>query len=155
MALFTLSDASRQIKEVNPNLEITCCVHATQNTYYVTEQRGYDNWDMVAACPYFDVFSTTIINWSLADSFFKNITDRCVKVAHKYGKECERWLMGYNACPADYSQIDHVVDMYVDAGVDRLGTWTYRGGYGTIVAAPEPLKLWDRIGENYRRVLKK
>ena len=154
-ALFTLSDASRQIKEVNPDLEITCCVHATQNTYYVTEQRGYDNWDMVAACPYFDVFSTTIINWSLADSFFKNITDRCVKVAHKYGKECERWLMGYNACPADYSQIDRVVDMYVEAGVDRLGTWTYRGGYGTIVAAPEPLKLWDRIGENYRRVLKK
>lgn len=154
-ALFTLSDASRQIKEVNPNLEITCCVHATQNTYYVTEQRGYDNWDMVASCPYFDVFSTTIINWSLADSFFKNITDRCVKVAHKYGKECERWLMGYNACPADYSQIDRVVDMYVDAGVDRLGTWTYRGGYGTIVAAPEPLKLWDRIGENYRRVLTK
>ena len=154
-ALFTLSDASRQIKEVNPDLEITCCVHATQNTYYVTEQRGYDNWDMVAACPYFDVFSTTIINWSLADSFFKNITDRSVKVAHKYGKECERWLMGYNACPADYSQIDRVVDMYVEAGVDRLGTWTYRGGYGTIVAAPEPLKLWDRIGENYRRVLKK
>ena len=51
--------------------------------------------------------------------------------------------------------IDRVVDMYVEAGVDRLGTWTYRGGYGTIVAAPEPLKLWDRIGENYRRVLKK
>ena len=154
-ALFTLSDASRQIKEVNPNLEITCCVHATQNTYYVTEQRGYDNWDMVAACPYFDVFSTTIINWSLADSFFKNITDRCVAVAHKYGKECERWLMGYNACPADYSQIDHVVDMYVDAGVDRLGTWTYRGGLGTSVAAKDPIELWDNIGRNYRRVLKK
>ena len=46
-------------------------------------------------------------------------------------------------------------NMVREAGVDRLGTWTYRGGYGTIVAAPEPLKLWDRIGENYRRVLKK
>jgi len=60
-ALKTLADCSKALKEYNPNLEITCCVHATKNTYYVTELRGYDNWDMVAACPYFDVFSTTIL----------------------------------------------------------------------------------------------
>ena len=130
-------------------------MHATKNTFYVTELRGYDNWDMVAACPYFDVFSTTIINWSLPDSFFKEITDRTVAMAKKYGKQSERWLMGYNAQPEDFSQIDHVVDMYRDAGVDRLATWTYRGGYGTIVQAPDPLKLWDAIGENYKRVLEK
>ena len=40
-------------------------------------------------------------------------------------------------------------------GVDRLATWTYRGGLGTSVQAPDPIKLWDRIGENYKRVLKK
>ena len=45
--------------------------------------------------------------------------------------------------------------MYEELGVDRLGTWTYRGGYGTIVAAKDPIKLWDAIGENYRRVLTK
>ena len=45
--------------------------------------------------------------------------------------------------------------MYVDMGVDRLGTWTYRGGYGTSVAAPDALELWDNIGRNYNRVLKK
>lgn len=39
-ALFTLSDVSRRIKEVNPNLEITCCVHATLDSYYVTELRA-------------------------------------------------------------------------------------------------------------------
>ena len=110
---------------------------------------------MVASCPYFDVFSTTIINWSLPDSFFKEITERTVKMAKKYGKQSERWLMGYNAQPEDFSQIDHVVDMYRDAGVDRLATWTYRGGYGTVVQAPDPIKLWDAIGENYKRVLEK
>ena len=51
--------------------------------------------------------------------------------------------------------MDDVVDMYVEAGVDRLATWTYRGGYGTSVAAPDPIKLWDKIGENYKRVLNK
>jgi len=154
-ALKTLADASRLIKEINPKLEITCCVHATLNDYYVTEQRGYDNWDMVAACPYFDVFSTTIINWALPESFFKQITERTVAVAKKYGKESERWLMGYYKQPENWEQVDKVVDLYADAGVDRLAAWTYRGGYGTRLAAPDALKLWDKIGENYKRVLTK
>ena len=76
-------------------------------------------------------------------------------MARKYGKECERWLMGYNKRPDDWKQIDKVVDMYESLGVDRLGTWTYRGGYGTSVAAPDALELWDNIGRNYNRVLKK
>ena len=37
----------------------------------------------------------------------------------------------------------------------RIAAWTYRGGYGTVVGAPDALKLWDTIGENYKRVLKK
>lgn len=151
-ALQTLTDASRAIKEINPALEITCCVHATKNNYYVTEQRGYDNWDMVAACPYFDVFSTTILNWSLPESFFREITERTVAVAKKYNKQSERWLMGYHIQPEDFAQIDRIVNLYEQLGVDRLATWTYRGGYGTSLAAKDPLKLWDRIGENYKRI---
>ena len=154
-ALFTLSDLSRQLKEYNPSLEITCCVHATLNTYYVTELRGYDNWEMVASCPWFDVFSTTIINWNLPESFFLDVTERTVRMARKYGKKSERWLMGYCGQPADFSQIDRIVDLYDRMGVDQLAAWTYRGGYGTVVASKDPIALWDRIGENYRRLQKK
>lgn len=154
-ALFILEDTSRKIKEINPQSEITCCVHATLNTYYVTEQRGYDNWDMVAASPYFDVFSTTIINWELPPRFFEHITRRTVEIAQKYGKPSERWLMGYYKQPEDLAQIDQTVDLYESLGVDRLATWTYRGGYGTVLAAPDALKVWKRIGDNYKRVLKK
>ena len=154
-AMVILEETSRKIKEIKPKMEITCCVHATLNTYYVCEHRGYDNWDMVAACPYFDVFSTTIISWELPQAFFENITRRTVEVAKKHGKLSERWLMGYYKQPTDFAMIDRVVDLYDAAGVDRLGTWTYRGGYGTVLAAPDALKLWDRIGENYKRVLKK
>jgi hypothetical protein len=110
---------------------------------------------MVAACPWFDVFSTTIINWALPESFFKQITQRTVAVAKKYGKESERWLMGYYKQPENWEQVDKVVDLYDTMGVDRLAAWTYRGGYGTKLAAPDALKLWDKIGENYKRVLKK
>jgi len=154
-AMVILEDTSKEIKLIDPKLEITMCVHATLNTYYVTEQRGYDNWDAVAACPYFDVFSTTIIDWALPESFFESITRRTVEAAKKYNKPSERWLMGYYKQPADFAQIDRVVDLYERLGVDRLASWTYRGGYGTVLAAPDALKLWDRIGANYARVLKK
>ena len=154
-ALKTLADCSKTVKEINPELEITCCVHATNQSYYNTELRGYDNWDMVAACPYFDVLASTIIDWTKPESFFKSITERTVSMAHKYGKEAERWISGYSTQPEDFSQIDRVVDLYESMGVDRLGTWTYRGGLGTSCSAKDPLKLWDRIGENYKRVLRK
>ena len=154
-ALVVLSDTSKALKEIDPKLEITCCVHATQNGYYVSEYRGYDNWDMVGACPYFDVFSTTICNWALPEDFFLDITRRTVAIAKKYGKKSERWLMGYYKQPKDWKQVDHWVDLAVKEGVDRLAAWTYRGGYGTVVGAPDALKLWDTIGENYRRVCKK
>jgi hypothetical protein len=110
---------------------------------------------MVASSPYFDVFSTTIIAWNLPLDFFEDITRRTVEMAKKYGKKSERWLMGYYKQPADFAQIAKVVDLYDRMGVDRLAAWTYRGGYGTVLAAPDALKLWDKIGENYKRVLKK
>lgn len=154
-ALSILEETSKQLKALKPELEITCCVHATLNNYYVTEYRGYDLWDRVAASPYFDVFSTTIISWDLPEQFFRQITERTVAVAKRHGKLSERWIMGYYKQPADFCQIDRVVDLYEALGVDRLGTWTYRGGYGTTLAAPDALKLWNRIGENYKRVIKK
>ena len=153
-ALFIIEDTSRKIKEINPKLEITCCVHATLNGYYVSEYRGYDKWDMVASSPYIDVFSTTIISWDLPFDFFRSITERTVAVAKKYGKLSERWIMNYYKQPSDFEMMDKVVDLYDSLGVDRLGAWTYRGGHGTVLAAPDALKLWDRLGENYKRVLK-
>ena len=154
-ALFTLSDASRRVKEINPKLEVTCCVHATLDNYYLPEYRGYDRWEDVASCPYFDVFSTTIIEWEASDHFLRDIAERTVKMAKKYGKESERWIHGYYTNCENYSRIDEVVDMFESAGVDRLAAWTYRGGYGTTLAAKDPLTLWDNIGRNYKRVLKK
>src|SRR5690606_22655270 len=125
-------------------------VHATLNSYYVTEHRGYDNWDLVAACPYFDVFSTTIIAWDLPGAFFEQITRRTVEIAKRHGKKSERWLMGYYKQPRDFAQIDAVADLCAEAGVDRLAAWTYRGGHGTVLAAPDALALWGRIGQNYQ-----
>ena len=154
-ALKILADTSKALKAYKPSLEITCCVHATLNSYYVTENRGYDDWDMVASCPYFDVFSTTILRWDLPEKFFREIGERTVAAAQRYGKQSERWIQGYFNQPQDFAQIDRTVDLYDSLGVDRLATWTFRGCEGTTVAAPDPIALWDRIGQNFARVLKK
>ena len=80
----------------------------------------------------------------------KNIT--VIAKMDEYGKITPLTILW---SPSLSIQIDKVVDMYEGMGVDRLATWTYRGGLGTSVAAPDPIKLWDAIGENYKRVLKK
>lgn len=105
----------------DPAQEITICVHATLNTYYVTEQRGYDDWERVAASPYFDVFSTTIVSWELPEPFFRSIAERTAAVAKKYNKQSERWLMGYYRQPDDFAQIDRMTDLYESLGIDRAG----------------------------------
>ena len=76
-------------------------------------------------------------------------------MAKKYNKISERWIFGYYKSPDDLAQVDEVAQLYADMGADRLAAWTFRGGVNTMVAAPRALELWDRIGENYKRLLKK
>ncbi|MCS2890522.1 hypothetical protein NXY11_22005 [Parabacteroides faecis] len=154
-ALEILKHASELIKSIRPNSRITCCVHATINTYYVKENRGYDNWDKVCKVDVFDVFSTTIINYSLPRSYFKSITQRTINAAKQHGKSSQRWLMGYYNEPEKMEEIKDIVHLYDDMGVESLFAWTYRGGYGTVLAAPHALEMWDMLGEAYGEVLDK
>ena len=40
-------------------------------------------------------------------------------------------------------------------GVESLFAWTYRGGYGTVLAAPNALEMWDALGRGYGAVLQR
>src|SRR5690606_26642018 len=42
-ALAILKEAAARIKEIKPDNKVITCVHATINTYYVKENRGYDD----------------------------------------------------------------------------------------------------------------
>lgn len=152
-ALDILVEASRIIKDIRPQSRITCCVHATINTYYVKEKRGYDNWDKVGKTDVFDVFSTTILNYSLPRSYFKTITQRTVDIARKYNKGSQRWIMNYYNEPENIGEIKEIANLYKEMGVESLFAWTYRGGHGTVLAAPHALEMWDMLGEAYGEVL--
>lgn len=152
-ALDILETASVKIKKIRPESKIICCVHATINNYYVKEARGYDDWDKVGRVKAFDVFSTTIIKYDLPRSYFRTITERTMEIAKKYNKGSQRWLMNYYQSPENISEIKEIVHLYAGMGVESLFAWTYRGGNGTVLAAPHALEMWDMLGEAYGEVL--
>lgn len=154
-ALEILETASRRIKTIRPESRITMCVHATVNTYYVKENRGYDDWDKVGKVDAFDMFSTTILSYKLPRSYFKDITRRTVDIAEKHGKGSQRWLMNYYQEPENIEEIREIAHLYADMGVDSIFAWTYRGGHGTVLAAPHALEMWDMLGKAYGEVLSK
>lgn len=152
-ALDILQTAARKIKALRPASRMVCCVHATLGTYYLTENRGYDNWDKVARSEACDVFSTTILSYQLPRSFFRSITQRTVQVARRHGKGSQRWLMAYYQEPEDLGEISQIVRMYAEMGVESVFGWTYRGGHGTVLAAPRALEVWDALGNAFGEVL--
>jgi hypothetical protein len=152
-ALDILTEASRRVKAIRPNSKIIACVHATLNNYYVTEYRGYDNWDKVAAKGAIDVFSTTIISPFLPRRFFKEITERTLDISKRYKLGSQRWIMGYYQEPENLNEVTDVVRLYAQMGVESIFAWTYRGGDGTVLAAPRARELWDTIGKAYGEVL--
>lgn len=154
-ALDILETASRRIRAIRPASKIICCVHATLGTYYVTENRGYDNWEKVARSDACDVLSTTILSWQLPRGFFRSITDRTVDVARRHGVGNQRWIMGYYQEPDNLDDIVDVARLYADLGVESLFAWTFRGGHGTVLAAPRALEVWDAVGRAYGAVLKR
>ncbi len=154
-ALDILKTAAARIKAIRPDSKIISCVHATINSYYVKEHRGYDDWDKVGSTGVFDVFSTTILSYKLPRSFFRSVTQRTVDIAKKYGKGSQRWLMNYYQEPDDLREINEIVKLYAGMGVESLFAWTYRGGHGTVLAAPHALEMWDVLGEAYGEVLSK
>lgn len=154
-ALDILEVASRRIRQIRPAARIICCVHATLGTYYYTENRGYDNWDRVARSDACDVFSTTILSYQLPRSFFRSVTQRTLDAAHRHGKGSQRWVMGYYQEPENLRDIADIIRLYADMGVESIFAWTYRGGHGTVLAAPRALEVWDTIGKAYGEVLKR
>ena len=101
------------------------------------------------------MFSTTILSYQLPRSFFRSITQRTVDVARRHAVGSQRWLMGYYQEPEDLNEIPRIAQMYSERGVESLFTWTYRGGYGTVLAAPRAREVWDMIGQAYEQVLRR
>ncbi|HPM82752.1 MAG TPA: hypothetical protein PLF81_18740, partial [Candidatus Anammoximicrobium sp.] len=83
------------------------------------------------------------------------VTQRTLDAAQKHSKGNQRWVMGYYQEPENLAEIGDVIRLYAEMGVQSIFAWTYRGGHGTVLAAPRALEVWDTIGKAYGEVLQK
>jgi hypothetical protein len=151
-----LSEASQRVKAIQSDCVVTQCSLPAENNYYLSYERGYDDWEQIAATPQYDIFSTSIVvSYDTPLVVHKRIADKTVELARKYQKIPQRWVMSYFESPEDINFIKQVVHTYAESGIESIFSWTYRAGQGTILSAPNPKLAWDTLGEAYGEVLEK
>lgn len=149
-----LAQASTIAKSVKPASKVTQCSLPAENNYYLSYERGYDDWEQIAATPEYDIFSTSIVvSYDIPLIVHQRIAEKTVSLARKYNKIPQRWVMSYFQSPHDITFIQDVVRTYAQCGIESIFSWTYRAGQGTILSAPDPKLAWDTLGEAYGEVL--
>lgn len=149
-----LSEAGRIAKARNPNLRITQCSLPAENNYYVSYQRGFDDWERVAANPLYDIFSTSIVtSYDVPLEVHRRLAEKTVRLARRHGKTPQRWIMSYFDSPRPITVIGDIARVYAEAGIESIFSWTYRAGQGTFLEAPDPESAWAALGEAYGAVL--
>lgn len=149
-----LIQCSNIAKSCNKNLTITQCSLPADNNYYLSYQRGFDDWNSIAKRADIDIFSTSIIvDYSAPLSVHQKIAKKTVDLAKVNGKIPQRWIMSYFDSPQDLEDIKKIVRIYAEEGVESIFSWTYRAGQGTFLSAPEPEKVWEILGEAYGEFL--
>lgn len=149
-----LQSASRLAKSIRPDWHITQCSLPADNNYYLSHQRGYDDWEQVAAVPEYDIFSTSIVtHYDAPLSAHERLAAKTVALARKNNKIPQRWIMSYFESPADLNFIRDIARTYAAAGIESIFSWTYRAGQGTTLSAPDPQRVWDTLGKAYAEVL--
>ncbi|QSH40669.1 hypothetical protein P0136_12065 [Lentisphaerota bacterium ZTH] len=149
-----LIECSRIAKARNPDLTITQCSLPADNNYYLSQQRGFDDWELIASRDDIDTFATSIIvDYTAPLEAHRKIAAQTVALAQKYGKVPQRWVMSYFDSPAELNFIKDIVNIYSREGIESIFSWTYRAGEGTFLSAPEPQKVWDILGQAFGEVL--
>jgi hypothetical protein len=149
-----LKSASRLVKSIRPDWRVTQCSLPAENNYYLSHERGYDDWEQVAATPEYDIFSTSIVtSYDVPLAVHERLAAKTVELARKYKKTPQRWVMSYFESPVDLNFIKQIVHSYSDAGIESIFSWTYRAGQGTILSAPQAEKVWNVLGDAYSEVL--
>lgn len=151
-----LSEAARIAKARNPALSITQCSLPAENNYYLSHQRGFDDWEAIAANPLCDIFSTSIVvNYDAPLDLHRRLAEKTVRVAKANGKISQRWIMSYFDSPREISFIKDIAHCYAEAGIESIFSWTYRAGAGTFLQAPDPELAWKTLGEAYGEILER
>jgi len=147
-----LRELSQAVKGADPGIDVVVCLLPTQSPLI-----GITDWGKVAAIPEIDVFATDPY-WFHAGmdrekglKYFRNMGGRGVKLARRHGKRAQLWLQAFRIPQGREAEIGEAVKVAAELNVDSIFAWPYRGGEGSILASDDPSRVWEVIGEAYRR----
>ena len=80
-------------------------------------------------------------------------TDRIVKLTEEHHLENHLWVEGFSLPNDDFGYLDQVMDLAMDRGIQNLAVWGFDGHRDmSAFACENPDKVWQQIGEGFRRV---
>lgn len=116
---------------------------------------GVTRWERFAANPHLAIIGTDPY-WGRDPSLLLQrvppFAQKVAQVARQAGKEAQFWVQNIFIAQGDEATVEQALQVAWDAGIRNFAAWSY---YGTApmsaLSCADPLAVWDRLGQAYRR----
>jgi hypothetical protein len=116
---------------------------------------GISSWDKLAAIPSIDIFGTDpywIVFGKPLDDYVRDAAAKIVDISVRYDKEPQMWVQAYGVPAGREDEVGRAVRVIGDEGIRNIAAWSYRGGAPMNIASDNPDRVWEVLGEAYRKV---
>ncbi len=116
---------------------------------------GISSWEKLAAVPYVDIFGTDpywiVFNKPL-EQYVGEAAKKIVDISSRYGKEPQMWVQAYGVPAGREHEVGRAVEIIAEQGIRNIAAWSYRGAAPMNIASDNPDRVWEVLGEAYRKV---
>jgi hypothetical protein len=116
---------------------------------------GISSWEKLASIPALDVIGTDPYWIVFNKPLEQYVGEACAKIrglAARYGKEPQMWVQAYGVPVGREGEVGRAVEVIAAAGIANIAAWSYRGGAPMNLASDDPARVWEVLGEAYRKV---
>lgn len=119
---------------------------------------GTSGWEYIARIPSVDIFGTDpywiLFNREL-EEYVTGTCRRIIELCDKYGKEAQAWALAFAIPKGREEEVGRAVELMYETGIRNIAAWGYRGCDVIDIMAKEPEKVWDILGNAYKKIQKK
>jgi len=119
---------------------------------------GTAEWEKIALIPSLDIFGTDpywILFGEEVEKFVRGLSMRVKEIADKYEKEAQAWVLAFIIPEGREEEVGAAVETIYDTGIRNILAWGYKGCHVIDITAKQPLKVWEILGEAYRKIHEK
>ncbi len=116
---------------------------------------GISSWEKLAAVASVDVFGTDpywIVFGKPLEPYVRDASRQIVRLAGTYGKEPQMWVQAYGVPAGREDEVGRAIRIMAQEGISNIAAWSYRGGAPMDLASDNPERVWEVLGEAYRKV---